>query len=71
MLLNRIFCAFLDKNFNQVDNIDLIFLAFMQTVLVSHSRCILKETRVEIKWLEQLWNHKKMFETEEVRANEC
>ena len=26
---------------------------------------------VELQWLEQLWNHKNIFETGEVRANEC
>ena len=26
---------------------------------------------VELQWLEQLWNHRDMFETGEVRANEC
>ena len=26
---------------------------------------------VELQWLEHLWNHENMFETEVVRANEC
>ena len=26
---------------------------------------------VELQWLEHLWNHKNMFETGIVRANEC
>ena len=26
---------------------------------------------VELHWLEHLWNHKKMFETGVVRANDC
>ena len=26
---------------------------------------------VELQWLEHLWNHENMFETGEVRANEC
>ena len=26
---------------------------------------------VELQWLEQLWNNQIMFETGEVRANEC
>ena len=29
------------------------------------------ETTVELQWLEHLWNHKNMFETGVVRANEC
>ena len=27
-------------------------------------------TSVELQWLERLWNHKNMFETGVVRANE-
>ena len=30
-----------------------------------------KSNRVELQWLEYLWNHVIMFETEVVRANEC
>ena len=26
---------------------------------------------VELQWLEHVWNHENMFETGEVRANEC
>ena len=32
---------------------------------------ILFQYTVELRWLEQLWKHENMFETEEVRANEC
>ena len=31
----------------------------------------LTEDTVERQWLEHLWNHEIMFETEVVRANEC
>ena len=29
------------------------------------------QTTIELQWLEHLWNHKNMFETKVVRANEC
>ena len=29
------------------------------------------EHTVELQWLEHLWDHQNMFETGEVRANEC
>ena len=40
------------------------------------TKCLFEQTTevlsiAELQWLEHLWNHEKMFETEVVRANEC
>ena len=48
---------------------DCINSLLLSTVLLLRTKSSL--SIVELQWLEHFWNHKNMFQTGLVRANEC
>ena len=50
---------------------EITFTSSLAKYPVNPQQRLSKSITIELQWLEHLWNHENMFETEVVPANEC